>query len=77
VDRRSLDTSGQKLPMKVERHGSRIARRRLKKCVLEMGGSDPFIVLDAAGDGGLQHILGAAAGARLGNTGQSCVAANV
>jgi succinate-semialdehyde dehydrogenase/glutarate-semialdehyde dehydrogenase len=52
-----------------------IAGRHLKKCVLEMGGSDPFIVLDAAGDGGLQHILDEAAGARLGNTGQSCTAA--
>lgn len=52
-----------------------IAGRHLKKCVLEMGGSDPFIVLDAAGDGGLQHILDEAAGARLGNTGQSCAAA--
>jgi succinate-semialdehyde dehydrogenase/glutarate-semialdehyde dehydrogenase len=52
-----------------------IAGRHLKKCVLELGGSDPFIVLDTAGDGGLEHILDEAAGARLGNTGQSCAAA--
>ncbi len=53
-----------------------IAGRHLKKCVLELGGSDPFIVLDAAGDGGLQHILDEAAAARLSNTGQSCAAAS-
>jgi succinate-semialdehyde dehydrogenase/glutarate-semialdehyde dehydrogenase len=61
-----------------ERAGAAVAEmagRHLKKCVLEMGGSDPFIVLDAAGDGGLQHILDEAADARLGNTGQSCAAA--
>jgi succinate-semialdehyde dehydrogenase/glutarate-semialdehyde dehydrogenase len=52
-----------------------IAGRHLKKCVLELGGSDPFIVLDAAGEGGLERVLDEAAGARLGNTGQGCVSA--
>ncbi|CAM3137777.1 NAD-dependent succinate-semialdehyde dehydrogenase [Prescottella defluvii] len=49
-----------------------IAGRHLKKCVLELGGSDPFIVLDADD---LDRTLDAAAAGRLGNTGQSCVAA--
>ena len=52
-----------------------IAGRHLKKCVLELGGSDPFIVLDRGAGADLQHILDEAAGARLGNTGQSCTAA--
>lgn len=49
-----------------------IAGRHIKKCVLELGGSDPFIVLEGAD---LEGALDAAATARLGNTGQSCVAA--
>ncbi|MCA1006971.1 NAD-dependent succinate-semialdehyde dehydrogenase [Rhodococcus hoagii] len=48
-----------------------IAGRHLKKCVLELGGSDPFILLDADDREG---ALTAAAAGRLGNTGQSCVA---
>jgi succinate-semialdehyde dehydrogenase/glutarate-semialdehyde dehydrogenase len=49
-----------------------IAGRHLKKCVLELGGNDPFIVLD--GDD-LQRTIAAAAEARMSNTGQSCIAA--
>ena len=49
-----------------------IAGRHVKKCVLELGGSDPFIVLD--GDN-LDATLDAATSGRLANTGQSCVAA--
>jgi len=49
-----------------------LAGRNLKKCVLELGGSDAFIVLDAAD---LDATIGAAVAGRLGNTGQSCVAA--
>lgn len=48
-----------------------IAGRHLKKCVLELGGSDPFVVLDVDD---LDGTLDAAAAGRLGNTGQSCVA---
>jgi succinate-semialdehyde dehydrogenase/glutarate-semialdehyde dehydrogenase len=49
-----------------------IAGRNLKKVVLEMGGSDPFIVL---GTGDLDATVQAASEARLDNTGQSCNAA--
>ena len=48
-----------------------IAGRNLKKCVLELGGSDPFIVLDAQD---MDKTVAAAAAGRLENTGQSCVA---
>ncbi|HEX6654868.1 MAG TPA: NAD-dependent succinate-semialdehyde dehydrogenase [Candidatus Limnocylindria bacterium] len=49
-----------------------IAGRNLKKVALELGGSDPFIVL-ASND--LDAVAKAAADARLDNTGQSCNAA--
>jgi succinate-semialdehyde dehydrogenase/glutarate-semialdehyde dehydrogenase len=49
-----------------------IAGRNLKKVVLELGGSDPFILL---GTDDLDAIVEAAAEARLDNTGQSCNAA--
>jgi succinate-semialdehyde dehydrogenase/glutarate-semialdehyde dehydrogenase len=49
-----------------------IAGRNLKKVVLEMGGSDPFIVL---GTDDLDQVVEDAVAARLDNTGQSCNAA--
>ncbi|MFT3864447.1 MAG: NAD-dependent succinate-semialdehyde dehydrogenase [Solirubrobacterales bacterium] len=49
-----------------------IAGRNLKKVVLEMGGSDPFIVLSSDDIG---TVADQAAEARLDNTGQSCNAA--
>ncbi len=49
-----------------------IAGRNLKKVVLEMGGSDPFILLST---NDLDAVVESAAAARLDNAGQACNAA--
>ena len=54
--------------------GKRIAARAgaaMKKCVFELGGSDPYVVL---ADADLAQAAEVCAAARLYNTGQSCVA---
>jgi succinate-semialdehyde dehydrogenase/glutarate-semialdehyde dehydrogenase len=51
---------------------AQIAGRHLKKVVLELGGADPFLVLD---NDDLGPVVEAATAARMGNGGQSCNAA--
>jgi succinate-semialdehyde dehydrogenase/glutarate-semialdehyde dehydrogenase len=55
-----------------ERAGAIIAEqagRALKKCVLELGGSDVFLVLDTDN---IDHAVAHAVGGRMENTGQAC-----
>ena len=49
-----------------------IAGRNLKKVVLELGGSDPFVLLSTDD---LDSVVGAAVAARIDNAGQACNAA--
>lgn len=58
-----------------EEAGIRVAEtsgKHLKKVVLELGGSDPFIILD---DADIAHLALMACTARTLNSGQSCIAA--
>ncbi len=57
------------------RAGKAVAKEaggRLKKCVLELGGSDPYLILK---DADLDLAVEACATSRLLNSGQSCIAA--
>jgi acyl-CoA reductase-like NAD-dependent aldehyde dehydrogenase len=54
------------------RNIAELAGKSLKKCVLELGGSDPFVVLE---DANVDQAAKVAAEARLLNSGQSCICA--
>jgi len=54
------------------RHVGETATKNFKKFVLELGGSDPYIILE---DADVKEAAKVGAGARLINSGQSCIAA--
>ena len=54
------------------RHVAALAGRALKKTVLELGGSDAYVIFQ---DADLPRAADIGAAARLGNSGQSCIAA--
>ena len=57
------------------RAGSAVAKQagaQVKKTVLELGGSDPYVILE---DADIEHAAGQCVQSRLTNSGQSCVAA--
>ena len=53
-------------------HVASVAGKHIKKTILELGGADPFIVLD---DADIEAAVKTAVTARLINMGQSCIAA--
>ncbi len=57
---------------KAGRAVAQTAGKYLKKCVLELGGSDPYLIFD---DADLEKTVDACVEGRLINTGQSCIGA--
>lgn len=57
---------------RVGRSVAQMTGKHLKKCVLELGGSDPYVILD---DADIELAAKTCVQGRLLNTGQSCIAA--